>query len=248
MEDVTGGHDARLRAFISWRAISGWFRSAREARSVTNGRTDIRRRSPTRLHLGLHASRRARLVCSRVLRPTSTAGVQSEDTLLLPSESEAPMVRRPEGVSGSVAMAIRWDCHGVQPGISTLLPLFRDSLSPPPSLRPSGPPSSSFSLSLGHVRSLARALPPRSSLLHPLRLAVRVFLPRIHTYSLGHLPRPSARPFLTAVRPRRPFRLFCSQPDSLPTEATRWLAGWLVGGLAGWLVGWPLFFSVARLF
>lgn len=37
------------------------------------------------------------------------------------------MVRRPQGVSGSVAMAMRWDSHGVQPGISTLLPLFRDS-------------------------------------------------------------------------------------------------------------------------
>ncbi|KAL2719004.1 hypothetical protein V1478_011423 [Vespula squamosa] len=49
---------------------------------------------------------------------------ESEDTLLLPSESKALMVRRPEGVSGSVAMAMGWDGYGVQPGISTLLPLF----------------------------------------------------------------------------------------------------------------------------
>ncbi|KAF7390067.1 hypothetical protein HZH68_011924 [Vespula germanica] len=52
---------------------------------------------------------------------------ESEDTLLLPSESKALMVRRPEGVSGSVAMAMCWDGYGVQPGISTLLPLFRFS-------------------------------------------------------------------------------------------------------------------------
>ncbi|KAL2737394.1 hypothetical protein V1477_012350 [Vespula maculifrons] len=50
---------------------------------------------------------------------------ESEDTLLLPSESKALMVRRPEGVSGSVAMAMCWDGYGVQPGISTLLPLFQ---------------------------------------------------------------------------------------------------------------------------
>lgn len=150
------------------------------------------------------------------------------------------MVRRPEGVSGSVAMAIRWDCHGVQPGISTLLPLFRDSLSSPPSLPPSRnhhPCRVPLRRPLFLSTMLARSLPPRSSRHHPLWLAVRVFLPRIHTYSLGHPPRPTARPFLAAVRPRRPFRLFCSQADSLPTEATvaDWIAGWLVGWLASLL-------------
>lgn len=61
----------RLRAFISQRAI-GRSRNAREARSVTDGltdgRTDVRTHgvarllplSPIRLHLGPHASRRAR--------------------------------------------------------------------------------------------------------------------------------------------------------------------------------------------
>lgn len=58
----------RLRAFISQRAI-GRSRNAREARSVTDGLTDgrtyARRRPPPpplpiRLHLGPHASRRAR--------------------------------------------------------------------------------------------------------------------------------------------------------------------------------------------
>lgn len=135
-------------------------------------------------------------------------------------------------------MAIRWDCHGVQPGISTLLPLFRDSLSSPPSLPPSRdhhPCRVPLRRSLFLSTMLARSLPPRSSRHHPLWLAVRVFLPRIHTYSLDHPPRPTARPFLAAVRPRRPFRLFCSQADSLPTEAT--VAGWIAGWLAGWLVG-----------
>lgn len=63
---------------------------------------------------------------------------------------QSPMARRPQGVSGSVAMAMHWDSHGVQLGITTLLPLFRDSpcfpntLSPPPSFFP--PHSSSLTL------------------------------------------------------------------------------------------------------
>lgn len=208
-------------ALISRHAISG--RNAREAR--TDGRT-----ASARLHLELHASRRARLVCSRVLRPTSTGGVQSEDTLLLPSESEAPMVRRPEGVSGSVAMAIRWDCHGVQPGISTLLPLFRDSLSSPLFLQATllAPPSLFL--------SATSALPPLSLSLSYSRYGRRLRFSPPYTYVFTRLPSrplvPSSPPFVG------PFASFV--PRLTPYQRRqRWLAGWLAGGL---------FFSAARLF
>ena len=54
-------------------------------------------------------------------------------------------------------MAMRWDSHGVQPGISTLLPLFRDS-----PCCPNSPPSLPLSLSLSHsLLEPHTVLPPR---------------------------------------------------------------------------------------
>ncbi|KAI4486461.1 hypothetical protein M0804_005831 [Polistes exclamans] len=48
----------------------------------------------------------------QVARPATYIN-ESKDTLLLASESKAAMVvRRPEGVSGSVAMAMCWDGYG----------------------------------------------------------------------------------------------------------------------------------------
>ena len=67
------------------------------------------------------------------------------------------MARRPQGVSGSVAMAMHWDSHGVQLGITTLLPLFRDSPCFPNTL----------SLSLSFSRSLIPSLALSSTLLLP---------------------------------------------------------------------------------
>lgn len=146
---------------------------------------------------------------------------ESEDTLLLPSESEAlsdaMVVRRPEGVSGSVAMAIRWDrCHGgaawnIHPPASfprfPLLPasLPRPSLpslpsSLPPSLRPPLFLSVSPFSTLGHRSHRSRFSPPYTY----------VFTRPPSLPSPDHLPH----------RPCRPFRLFCSQADSLSTEAT----------------------------
>lgn len=147
---------------------------------------------------------------------------ESEDTLLLPSESEAlsdvMVVRRPEGVSGSVAMAIRWDrCHGgaawnIHPPASfprfPPLPPFL----PRPSL-PSLSPSLSFPLSLSLSLSLHFSLLRRCHRSHRLRFSPPVYI-RIHSAAL------SAIPDHPPHHPRRPFRLFCSQADSLSTEAT----------------------------
>lgn len=93
---------------------------------------------------------------------------------------QSPMARRPQGVSGSVAMAMHWDSHGVQLGITTLLPLFRDSpcfpntlsstlLLPPPPLSPyaspptspaSSPPHPSHLLTSGSPIPLCNPLAP----------------------------------------------------------------------------------------
>lgn len=167
----------------------------------------------------MHRAARGCYVVSRVLRPTSTGGVQSEDTLLLPSESEAPMVRRPEGVSGSVAMAIRWDCHGVQPGISTLLPLFRDSL---PSTLLSRP-LSSFSLSLA-PRSLALLLrvPPFATLTGspPFAFFSHVYI-RIHSATLPVRPLVPSSPLFVLDGPFASF-----VPRLTPfQQRQRWLDG-----------------------
>lgn len=156
---------------------------------------------------------------------------ESEDTLLLPSESEAlsdaMVVRRPEGVSGSVAMAIRWDrCHGgaawnIHPPASfprfPLLPAFL----PRPSLPSLSPPSLSLSL-------LLFLPPPPLPPLSPFAFFSPVYI-RIHSSALpaipDHLPH----------RPCRPFRLFCSQADSLSTEA-------MVAGFS--LSSFPSFFDI----
>ena len=75
--------------------------------------------------------------CRRlVLRPTST----QKDTLLLSSESKAPMVRRPEGIQGRLP----WQCTGQgAPWKSSLVSFPRYQSSPlplsPPSFRISRP-------------------------------------------------------------------------------------------------------------
>jgi len=171
--------------------------------------------SPSPLHLRVACiAFRARGVQSRsATYINNSARCKSEDTLLLPSESEAlsdaMVARRPEGVSGSVAMAIRWDrCHGgaawnIHPPASfPRFPLLPPALPRPP---PSPSPPHPFALSRSLLMFL---LPPPSP--PPLLLAVRVFLPR-YTYVFTRPP--SA---LSSSLPRHSRRPFCSQADSLP--------------------------------
>lgn len=165
----------------------------------------------------VHRARRG--LQSRVLRPATyinnDARCKSEDTLLLPSESEAlsdaMVARRPEGVSGSVAMVIRWDrCHGGAVwNIHPLASFPRFPLLPPALPRPYHPlVPRLFAPSL----SLLAFLPP------PLSppLFVRVFLPR-YTYVFSRpptlatlsssLPRHSlAGPFASFVPRLTPFQ------------------------------------------
>lgn len=161
-------------------------------------------------------------VASCVLRPTSTTGASnsnSEDTLLLPSESEAlsdaMVVRRPEGVSGSVAMAIRWDrCHGGAAwNIHPLASFPRFPLLPPFLPRP--PPLAPFcrfslTVSLSFFLCLFLRIPLSSTYRYRSLSSRSRFSPsppvyiRIHSVTLSLFPRSLPR------HSHRPFRLFCS--------------------------------------
>lgn len=138
---------------------------------------------------------------------------ESEDTLLLPSESEAlsdaMVVRRPEGVSGSVAMAIRWDrCHGgaawnIHPPASfPRFPLLSASLP-----RPSLP---SLSSSLSFPLFLPLFLPPLLPSLSPFAFFSPVYI-RIHSAVLPVVPPTTflivlAGPFASFVPKLTPFQ------------------------------------------
>lgn len=193
------------RFYLVARAISKWSRNRTKSSAP-----------PASQHLSSSAA------CSRVLRFATYINngheySESEDTLLLPSESEA-------------LSDMRWYrddrrvFQGRLPWRYELAPLPRGcSLEYPPSCLFSAIPSSPFFLlsvsSLFLSRSLSLSFSLRFSLFHychPSR-----FSPP-YTYVFTRPASPSL--FLQACRP---FRLFCSQADS-PMEATRWLA-------------WPLF-------
>lgn len=139
---------------------------------------------------------------------------ESEDTLLLPSESEALSDMRwyrddrrvfqgrlpwryelaPRYHGGAA-----WNIHPLA-SFPRFPPL--PSSFPPPLLSF----SRAFSLFLYVSLSFTTA-------------ALRVFLPRIHTYSLGRPPYALPCAPSLFLHPCRPYRIFCSQADS-PMEAT----------------------------